>query len=271
MQKQIFPIIADEGELPFYIVGVGVEQWQFPLDRPEGYEFPQILVSANGEGEISIGGKTEKLAEGAVIYIPPHCPHSYHAAVKDWYLDWICFSGSEAIPLLEKWGLNRYQSINGGSERIRQAIAKAYYTIIGDRLYGNHYASAILYDILIEYRRLAGNRLSARESGSSASMAEVLKFIEENYSSPVKLPTLAEIAGVTEQHLCRLFKKNLGMRPMEYLAKLRIRHAKELLVYSEKSIAEIAEETGFVDNSYFTVVFKKYEGMTPGEYRGSQN
>lgn len=69
MQKQIFPIIADEDELPFYIVGVGVEQWQFPLDRPEGYEFPQILVSANGEGEISIDGKTEKLAEGAVIYI----------------------------------------------------------------------------------------------------------------------------------------------------------------------------------------------------------
>lgn len=69
------------GRAALYIVGVGVEQWQFPLDRPECYEFPQILVSANGEGEINIEGRTERLTEGTVVYIPPHCPHAYHAAV----------------------------------------------------------------------------------------------------------------------------------------------------------------------------------------------
>lgn len=272
MQKQIFPIIADEKKLPFYVVGVGIEQWQFPLDRPYGYEFPQILITVKGEGEITAEGKTEKLAPNTIIYIPPNTPHSYSGISKDWYLDWICFSGADTLPLLEKWGLNRYACTVGcDCGRIRQSLAKAYYTIVGDKLYGNHYASAILYDLLIEYRRIAGNRLSAKENGSSASMADVLQFVEENYGSQIKLSGLAEIAGVTEQHLCRLFKKNLGMRPMEYLAKLRIRHAKEMLVYSEKSIAEIAEATGFPDNSYFTVVFKKYEGLTPMEYRGTKN
>lgn len=80
------------------------------------------------------------------------------------------------MPLLEKWGLNSYQSISGGSQRIRQDIAKAYYTIIGDKLYGNHYASAVLYDILIEYRRIAGNRLSAGEGGSFLPQSVNLKY-----------------------------------------------------------------------------------------------
>ena len=269
MQKQIFPIIADEKELPFYIVGIGVECWQYNLNRPNGYEYPQILVSVKGEGEIEINGGIEKITAGTIMFIPPHISHSYHAVSKDWYLDWVCFDGDGTMPLFEKWGLNKYTSICCGSqERLRELISKAYYTIKGDKLYGNHYASALLYDMLIEFRKLADNRISEFEKSKSSSMVEVLQYIEENYGRQIKLCELAEKAGVTEQHLCRLFKKSFGMRPMEYLTKLRIIHAKEMLIYSDKTISEIAKATGFTDNSYFTVVFKKYEGITPGEYHG---
>ena len=54
---------------------------------------------------------------------------------------------------------------------------------------------------------------------------------------------------------------------MEYLAQVRVQHAKDLLVYSNKTIGEISDETGFQDGSYFSVVFKRYENMTPGDYR----
>ena len=54
---------------------------------------------------------------------------------------------------------------------------------------------------------------------------------------------------------------------MEYIAQVRVQHAKELLVYTDKSIGQISDETGFQDSSYFSVVFKKYENVTPGEYR----
>ena len=103
---------------------------------------------------------------------------------------------------------------------------------------------------------------------STAALADVLQYIEKNYSGQIKLGDMAQTAGITEQHLCRLFKKNFQMRPMEYLAKVRIQHAKEMLVYSEKNISEIARAAGFPDNSYFSALFKKYEGTTPGEYRG---
>ena len=269
MQKQVFPIIGDEKDLPFYIVGIGVECWQYPVNRTVGYEYPQILVTNEGEGEITVNGVTVKLPENSVFYIPPHLPHEYHPLSDSWIVSWVCFSGSEALPLLEKWELNKYAYfLSTDAERMKRIISKAYYTIKSDKIYGNHYASAQLYDLLIEYRKIAENRQSELTSVSTAALADVLQYIEKNYSGQIKLGDMAQTAGITEQHLCRLFKKNFQMRPMEYLAKVRIQHAKEMLVYSEKNISEIAKATGFPDNSYFSALFKKYEGITPGEYRG---
>ncbi|MGN0608387.1 MAG: AraC family transcriptional regulator [Oscillospiraceae bacterium] len=268
MQKQVFPVIGDEKELPFYIVGIGIECWQFPINRPDGYEFPQLFVTREGEGEITIGGETVRLLPDTVFYIPKGCPHEYHSLSESWIINWVCFSGFEAEPLLEKWGLDKYGVYpSADAERMHKIMSKAYYTIKSDKIYGNHYASAQLYDLLIEYRKIADNRQSALSSSGTAALADVLEHIENNYAKPIKLGELAEIAGITEQHLCRLFKKNFQLRPMEYLTKVRLRHAKEMLVYSEKSIAEVAEASGFPSSSYFSAVFKRYESVTPGEYR----
>ena len=268
MQKQVFPIIGDEKELPFYIVGIGVDCWQYPVSRPKGYDYPQILVTREGEGEITVDGETVCLPESSVFFIPAGLPHEYHSLSDSWILDWVCFSGFETMPLLEKWGLNKYAYfLSADTERLCGIISKAYYMLKSDKLYGNHYASAKLYDLLIEYRKIADNRQSELSSVNTAALADVLQYIEERYAGQIKLADLAKTAGITEQHLCRLFKKNFHLRPMEYLAKVRIQHAKEMLVYSDKSISEIAAAAGFPDSSYFSVMFKKNEGITPGEYR----
>ena len=88
---------------------------------------------------------------------------------------------------------------------MHRIMNKMYYTLKNDKLYGNHYASAQLYDLLIEYRKIADNRLSSSYTSQSLAMSDVLQYIEEIYSRSIKLSNLAQIAGVTEQHLCRLF------------------------------------------------------------------
>lgn len=57
------------------------------------------------------------------------------------------------------------------------------------------------------------------------------------------------------------------MRPLEYLAKKRISEAKAMLCNTDKSISLIGEETGYKDITYFGMVFKKYEGVSPSQYR----
>ena len=266
MQQQVFPVLGDEKELPLYVIGIGVEYWQFPINRPSGYEFPQFLFTRRGAGKIVINGTEHELTKDSVCFIPAGCPHSYQAVSEPWVLNWVSFSGYESASLLEKWGLNHF-AVHGGADRMQRIIGKAYYTIKNDKLYGNHYASVHLYDLLIEYRKLADNRQSELSSVNTAALADVLQYIEDNYFQQIKLSTLSDIAGITEQHLCRLFKRNFRMRPMEYLAKVRIQHAKEMLVFSDKSISEIAETVGFPDSSYFSAVFKKYEHIPPVEYR----
>ena len=91
--------------------------------------------------------------------------------------------------------------------------------------------------------------------------------MEDNYQKPLKLADIAQTAEMSEQHICRLFKKNIKTSPIDYLNQIRINRAKELLSYSDSTIAEIAANVGFSDSSYFSVVFKKYEGISPAEYK----
>ena len=78
---------------------------------------------------------------------------------------------------------------------------------------------------------------------------------------------LSEVSGMSKQYLCRLFRNTLDTRPMEYVAKRRIQAAKELLTGTKMSIEEISEQTGFCDNSYFCKLFRRYEGITPTQFR----
>lgn len=270
MLKQIFPVIGDEKKLPFYVVGVGVDCYQSAVSREEGHSIPQLFVARSGVGEITVNGETIRIVENTVFYLPAGCKHSYRPLSDNWYLDWVSFSGSVCTQLLEKWGFAGFECFsNADTERMHRIVNKMYYTLCSDKLYGNHYASAQLYDLLIEYRRAADKRVSAMYSSKPYALADVLEFIEEHYAEHLKLSDLAQVADVTEQHLCRLFKKSFKLRPMEYLTQVRLAHAKDMLTYSDKTISEISDETGFQDSSYFSVVFKKHENMTPGEYRGN--
>ena len=67
MQKQFYPVIGTEKALPFYIIGIGVSCWQFPVSRPEGYDYPQLFVCLEGEGEVTVDGKTVKIMPDSKI------------------------------------------------------------------------------------------------------------------------------------------------------------------------------------------------------------
>ena len=75
------------------------------------------------------------------------------------------------------------------------------------------------------------------------------------------------MSGVTKQHFCRVFKEQMRMRPMEYLARQRVSVARSMLLATDKSIAQIGAEVGYENPTYFGMVFKKYEGITPTDCR----
>lgn len=91
--------------------------------------------------------------------------------------------------------------------------------------------------------------------------------IDENFRNDFPLTYLAKEAGITPQHLCRVFKESMNMQPTDYVVKRRLREAKRLIQQNELPISEVAIRSGFSDAAYFSTVFKKHEGLTPLEYR----
>lgn len=94
-----------------------------------------------------------------------------------------------------------------------------------------------------------------------------LEYIDFHYQEGLSLDSMAQMHAVTNSYLSALFKKETGMTITEYINTTRIRQALILLNTTNNSIQSIALQCGFPDANYFTRVFKKYQGMTPKEYR----
>lgn len=102
---------------------------------------------------------------------------------------------------------------------------------------------------------------------AGAPVAKALRYLERNYRSTVRLEDVAEAVHVSPFYLSHMFKEKTGFTVLEYVTKLRVEKSKELLAYSDLSVAEVAGRVGYAKPGYFARVFKKWEGVTPSEYR----
>ena len=99
------------------------------------------------------------------------------------------------------------------------------------------------------------------------SLDAVFALVENYYPSSLTVDEAAGIAGLSRWQFMRLFKRVMGQSFINYLHHFRIAKAQQLLASTEKSIADVGLETGFCDQSYFGLVFRKYAHMTPLRYR----
>ena len=106
-----------------------------------------------------------------------------------------------------------------------------------------------------------------KESKAYHLVESVLKYIQNNYNKDISLNSMAEHVSLSTPYLSKLFKKETGENFLEYLTKTRIEKSKELLTNPKYKITSIAVEVNFGNAQNFIRIFKRYEGMTPGQYR----
>lgn len=122
--------------------------------------------------------------------------------------------------------------------------------------------TGIFYKIICErIKKNVNNKSSDFENN-------ILEYIHKNFDdNNISLTSIAESFDVTPSYLSRFFKNRLKCNFVDYIHKLRSERAKELLVSTNMSIAEIADESGYFDSHSLIRSFKKYEGLTPGRFR----
>lgn len=126
--------------------------------------------------------------------------------------------------------------------------------------------TALICDELIDESKLAAEE-KKEKSGYQRGIHSAAEFMNNNYDKPVSLSDMAKLCGFSRNYFTACFKRVLGETPLEYLTKLRIAKAQQLLKTSSDKVYDIALSCGYTQLNTFTQAFRKATGMNPTEYR----
>jgi YesN/AraC family two-component response regulator len=95
----------------------------------------------------------------------------------------------------------------------------------------------------------------------------IKEYIEKNYNQNIKIAMFADKYFYSKEYLSKLFKNEYGFGIYEYVQKIRMERAKDLLSDPEINIRSISERLGYADNNYFSKAFRNYYGCSPSQFR----
>jgi AraC-like DNA-binding protein/ligand-binding sensor protein len=118
---------------------------------------------------------------------------------------------------------------------------------------------------------MAGKIFSFQGIRHSSVLRKAHRYIWENFSRKISLDEISKAAGLSAPYFSSVFKEEMGENLSIYLNRLRVEKAANLLIETRNSLNVIAELCGFEDQSWFSKIFKKYIGVSPGQYRKTGN
>lgn len=263
----------------------------------------EIILVIDGDCDYLVEGKDYRLVPGDLLFMPPYVEHScqvkagghfhYYAVHFDWvYLgepndfsvDDIYLSPdyrkAPYIPLEEElsnrpvvelvdfqFPLITKTTVRHEYERLLVAMFHTYSS--------NHFGAVVeLRSDLLKVLGLAV-REQVNESGlrsshpDAARISRVLDWVNTHYAEDIVAQDLAAVANLSPGHFRVLFKEATGRAPMEFVAEVRMDHARRLLRNGELNVGQVAEAVGYADIHYFSRLFKKMEGLSPRKFADS--
>ena len=125
-----------------------------------------------------------------------------------------------------------------------------------------------LLTIFAEHLSLVANRVAVGQKNSEPAMITRAKdYIKTNQGEDLSLGQVAKAVNTSTFYFCKMFKKATGLNFTEYLSRVRVEKAKNLLLNPNLRVSEIAFEVGFQSLTHFNRVFKKIAGESPSEFR----
>lgn len=138
------------------------------------------------------------------------------------------------------------------------------------RYYSRTIASHVERHFFHEIRRAYESSVSYQDSADAHPDEDILQiqiWLQDNYGKEINLQELAKSFDLSVRTFNRRFKAATGLSPLNYLQKIRLENAKDLLKTTNLSIGEVMFKIGYHDTAYFHALFKKHHGTTPGQYR----
>lgn len=240
------------------------------------HEFCELVLVWRGNGLHILNDRPYRITRGDLFYIRAEDKHSY-ASVNDLVLQNIIYC-PDRLKLNLDWaahipGLHgttwtpHWRIGSRGITQARQVITALEQESHKTCSHSNDMAELLFAQLVVTLRRhrYATDNLAATES--EALLDKLITALAGSLNRPFALDKFCEHQACSERTLRQQFRSQTGMTINHYLRQLRICHAQYLLQHSELMIGEIAMHCGFEDSNYFSVVFNREVGMTPGQWR----
>ncbi|MBN2880145.1 MAG: helix-turn-helix domain-containing protein [Clostridia bacterium] len=216
--------------------------------KTHSHDYGQFVLPYDGAVHIEFDGKSYVIDSNSIGYIPPSVNHKYNGEKNDESLI------INVNPTLIK-------------ESDREIFLNNCRYIFNDRV-----------KIIVDYIKSEAKNRDISESDKYLffyvydKIVEVRKYksvsyIHENYQENIKISTLAELECYNTTYYTDWFKSHAGMPPSEYIKRVRIDKAKDLLLTTQYNLTQIASQAGYSHSSTMCAAFKEVTGITPKEYR----
>lgn len=261
-EKHFAPKTDDEQ--PFYITEYGrtflnTPCYQLRMDSPIGCA--QYVIS--GSGIIICNDKIYTVSGGDTFLLPAGSNQVYYSNPDNRFERiWINFKGELAKALLDIYKLENivvFKNVN--TYDIFNEILKTCEELSDPQKYKTQ--TSQLFFKLVQY--LSDNYTEIREDTSA--IEQIRLYIDCHITENLKVSDIAQNFSFPKEHIIRIFKKNYGITPHQYILQSKVRISMMMLKMTDMSIEEIAENLCFSNPQHFSTQFKKLMGYKPSLYR----
>jgi AraC family transcriptional regulator of arabinose operon len=267
------PLVASASRQPITSRLLVTDAGYFPhaaahgRSRRHGAEQTIVIICASGRGWLTLDDEVaRRLDAGHAAVIPARAAHRYHADSDDpWSIWWLHAIGSDMKDLMGAISpdgdpIVRLRDAYSAIAAVDEAVTALEQDETLPMLY---LASGAAWRL---FAQLASDRLRG-VAPTDDRMQIVQQYLRAHLSTSFSVDDLARLAGLSTSHFSATFKSTVGISVVEYVKRLRSARARELLITTEASVAEVGEAVGYSDAFYFSRQFRAVNGVSPTVFR----
>lgn len=253
-------------------------------------DFCELVIVLSGQADHILDGEFCRIKQGDVFVISGKTEHGYKNPVN-FHICNIMFrisflnlsdmdisssAGFQALFVLEPHQSRNYEFqsclrlLSKDFDEVNRLIHKIHAEYTEHKTGWKTLVKAEFLQLVVKLSRLCEYE-SFEESTGLVKLAPAIAYIEQHYQEKLSVAELAEMSYYSERQFIRLFKAAFGCLPVQYITRLRINNARELLINTQLPVTEIAQRCGYSDSSYFSKLFQKECGASPRDFRKYEN
>lgn len=245
-----------------------ITQTDYQMYRPNGRNDYQLLYVADGQAWFVADNIDTPAKPGDFLIYSPNSPQNYHYHLKDKPdIYWVHFAGYLTAHLLDQLNLKTDCVL---SSQLNESITRRWLQMIRELTLKQSGFQTLVPICCIEILTLLSRQmtpLNTKELRSQKIIMNAMEYISNELAGSFNIQELARHLGVSVSWLNLKFKSCTGMSPMQYIIKIKMARAQELLHTTDYSVTEISQMCGYDDPLYFSRLFHKHTKMSPREFR----